>query len=345
MKNYCILIDPPYAVYYNDKLFDENDIYLNRDDILRPFINIKKFFNSLNISVHTVDKYFKNALNFKKYYYFSFGILNNYIELSQRKNVDLTAFVFLEPPLISKDIYNNLNNIIKYFSKVFLFNVIGDGYKITSANQAKLNLFYYPQAFKKVNINYWNNQRRSEIVMINGNKSKFFGKELYTKRIETLIELNKHFNADLYGTNWNKISWDSLSWSYLKNRNKIIDLYKGACKSKHEVLKNYKFSICFENFQMHGYVSEKIFDCFYVGTIPIYLGAPNINQLIPKETFIDFRLFSNYDHLIRELRSFDKYKLNIYKRNAKKFLTSNKNLKFYNSLINIVKKSIDVIKK
>jgi hypothetical protein len=337
MKNFCILIDPPYAVYYDDKVFDENDVYLNRDDVLRPFINIKKFLNSQNISVHTVDKYLKNELNFEKYYYFSFGILNNINKLSKKKNVNLVAFIILEPPLIGKSIYNKLKYITKYFDKVFLLNVIGDGYKIDLANQDKLNLFYHPNSFKEVNEDYWNNQRRSEIVLINGNKSKFFGKDLYTKRIEALINLNKFFKVDLYGTNWDKISWENLSWSYLKNRNKIIDLYKGQCKSKHEVLKNYKFSICFENSQIHGYVSEKIFDCFYAGTIPIYLGAPNISQLIPKETFVDFRLFSNYDSLTNELKTFNECKLNIYKSNSKKFIESNKNLKFYNSFINIIK--------
>ena len=44
-----------------------------------------------------------------------------------------------------------------------------------------------------------------------------------------------------------------------------------------------------------GYISEKIFDCFFAGTVPLYLGAPDIEDYIPADTFIDLRQF-------RELR-------------------------------------------
>ena len=34
--------------------------------------------------------------------------------------------------------------------------------------------------------------------------------------------------------------------------------------------------------EMKGYISEKIFDCFYSGTIPIYLGAKDVKTIFPK---------------------------------------------------------------
>ncbi|MCL1721757.1 glycosyltransferase family 10, partial [Vibrio parahaemolyticus] len=50
--------------------------------------------------------------------------------------------------------------------------------------------------------------------------------------------------------------------------------YKGSVESKTHTLKNYKFCICFENAQMiEGYITEKIFDCFFSATVPIYWGA------------------------------------------------------------------------
>jgi hypothetical protein len=60
-------------------------------------------------------------------------------------------------------------------------------------------------------------------------------------------------------------------------------------------LEKYKFSICYENARdTPGYITEKIFDCFFAGCVPIYWGANNITDHIPKECFIDKRDFEDY---------------------------------------------------
>jgi hypothetical protein len=54
------------------------------------------------------------------------------------------------------------------------------------------------------------------------------------------------------------------------------------------VYSQYKFIICFENSKTPGYVTEKIFNVFLSGSIPIYDGAPNINDYIQPGTFIQY---------------------------------------------------------
>ena len=66
-------------------------------------------------------------------------------------------------------------------------------------------------------------------------------------------------------------------------------------------MSNYTFALCFENMAMQGYVTEKIFDCFYAGTIPLYLGASDISELLPKEAFIDCRQFSSWTQIADEI--------------------------------------------
>ena len=74
--------------------------------------------------------------------------------------------------------------------------------------------------------------------------------------------------------------------------------FKGSIRSKHEILEEYKFSICYENARdIPGYITEKIFDCFFAGCIPVYWGASNITQYIPENTFIDRRKFDSYKRL------------------------------------------------
>ncbi len=71
---------------------------------------------------------------------------------------------------------------------------------------------------------------------------------------------------------------------------------------------------------MSGFVTEKIFDCFYAGTIPVYLGAPDIEKYVPKECFIDMRNFKDYGKLRQFLKSLTKSEINAYKENARKYL-------------------------
>ena len=61
-----------------------------------------------------------------------------------------------------------------------------------------------------------------------------------------------------------------------------IDLYGNGSprpiRFKEEALLDYRFSIVIENSKTDNYFTEKLIDCFMVGTVPIYWGAPNIDK-------------------------------------------------------------------
>jgi hypothetical protein len=64
--------------------------------------------------------------------------------------------------------------------------------------------------------------------------------------------------------------------------------YFGPTNAKLETLSNYAFVIAFENTDYHGYISEKIFDAFLAGAIPLYWGGGRLLKgTIPEESFID----------------------------------------------------------
>jgi hypothetical protein len=70
------------------------------------------------------------------------------------------------------------------------------------------------------------------------------------------------------------------------------------------VFNKYKFVICFENSYADGYITEKIFNCFFAKTIPIYKGSPIVEKYFNISTFIDVRnLNKNNIDLIKELNS------------------------------------------
>jgi len=182
------------------------------------------------------------------------------------------------------------------------------------------------------------------------NKFSNHKNELYSKRIEA-IEYYENIEDtifDFYGFGWDKSYsfphvYNLIKWfhRYKLTRGlvKVINLiplklnpllktyncYKGSVEDKYAVLKNYKFSICYENvFGVKGYITEKIFDCFKNGVVPIYLGPDNIEEIIPKEAFIDRRNFTSEEEVLNHLINIDQTKYEKYLRAANSFLSSNK---------------------
>ena len=72
---------------------------------------------------------------------------------------------------------------------------------------------------------------------------------------------------------------------------------KGArkhLKTKTTALKDYMFSITVENTKEDYWFTEKILDCFAVGTIPIYWGCPSIGDFFDTNGIL---IFDNIDEL------------------------------------------------
>ncbi|PIN06054.1 Fucosyltransferase [Handroanthus impetiginosus] len=73
----------------------------------------------------------------------------------------------------------------------------------------------------------------------------------------------------------------------LENANIKIDSYGGCHRNrdgrvdKVETLKRYKFSLAFENSIEEDYVTEKFFQSLVAGSVPVVIGAPNIEDFAP----------------------------------------------------------------
>lgn len=58
--------------------------------------------------------------------------------------------------------------------------------------------------------------------------------------------------------------------------------------SQTELFRNYKFHLALENSRCNDYVTEKIFLALTRGQVPVYLGAPNIDEFMPsKDAYIN----------------------------------------------------------
>ena len=79
----------------------------------------------------------------------------------------------------------------------------------------------------------------------------------------------------------------------------------GIVKDKIKFLSDYKFSLCFENSKADGYISEKLFEAFEAGTIPIYYGDDTVLELINNKSYIHIRDESEYDEKIKLIKKID----------------------------------------
>lgn len=92
-------------------------------------------------------------------------------------------------------------------------------------------------------------EKSKMISMIASNKRMCEG---HIKRLEWVERIGDQ--VDLYGRGFNEIA------------------------NKEDGLCDYMFSVAIENGQYETYFTEKLLDCFATGTIPVYLGAPDIEN-------------------------------------------------------------------
>jgi hypothetical protein len=95
--------------------------------------------------------------------------------------------------------------------------------------------------------------------------------KIYEKsKLVSMVSSNKNMTVG----HKNRLQWVN------KLRGKL-DLFGRGFKTfdkKEDVLADYMFSVTIENDSYPTYWSEKILDCFACGTIPIYIGSPDIGD-------------------------------------------------------------------
>lgn len=334
-----IFIDPSYRVFDSDGLFDLTNPVLNRDDQLRPFHRLREHMASRGIIVHTADYLFKdNGQDVQQSDYYSLGLLDNFERVLLEGRARPAAFVIMEPPVVAPSLYEALPRLTAAFDKVYIHNVIGDGYSLDDVDATKLHRLYYPIPYNDVLEPYWGNSARMKrMVVINGSHNPLSkNREQYSLRINAMAELSKMGVIDLYGMGWDRWwSRQALWLPYWRNRRALMSIYKGKCASKFEVLQNYEFCLCFENMRMDGYITEKLFDCLYAGTIPLYMGAPDILNDIPEDVFVDCRKYSTWQEMWEDVSAMSSERINEMKIAGRRFLASGMANKFYDSIKHI----------
>jgi hypothetical protein len=260
-----------------------------------------KLTNDISTSLITEDAYytFKDTNKFINYV---FPENLNITVVNDIKEADAELFAINFRNIPHK--YNNKINIILCIENCY-YHDLYDHYKIyKNYGNENIQIYFYNHISKLVltdkyiaipliysEINYFNRFYKT------------IEPSIYTsfedKKFCLFVSNNQH-----NGEYKNKIK------TFLQSINECdsLDIYKSelgnaSCFHSIEflnVLNRYKFIFVCENSITDGYVTEKIFNCYFSRCIPIYFGAKNIEYYFNSNTFINMNDFDKNKDKIKE---------------------------------------------
>lgn len=313
-----------YNIYNKNKMLTDPSSAVG-DNLMYPFFYLAEQLRKMGHLANTIDS--NDLKKFDAIVFVEFpGINNKYLKRLIKNGFKNLYLIALESPIIKPENYNKENH--KHFKKVFTFN----DNLIDNKKYFKINYSHKIPS----NFDFSLNKKEKLCTIIAGNKVVKHPSELYTERIKAIrwFETNHPEDFDLYGNGWDEHNFQGrILGVNIARLNRLTFLakilrpyypsYKRTVKSKIETYKKYKFSICYENARdFSGYITEKIFDCFFGGCVPIYWGAKNITNRIPQNAFINKKKFQTYDALYSYIKNMpDKEYLN-YLKSIEDFLKS-----------------------
>jgi hypothetical protein len=141
--------------------------------------------------------------------------------------------------------------------------------------------------------------------------------DLYETMIQAAENLAPRPGFRLFGQGWPAARQHSGRFRRIR-----FDQEPVECDDKLATISNYRFNLCLENCEYPGYLTEKIFDAMLAGTVPVYRGAPDVTDFVPKECFIEVRSCSDWDALWQRLAAMTQDEWERYRHAIEGFLAS-----------------------
>ena len=149
-------------------------------------------------------------------------------------------------------------------------------------------------------------------------------------------ELSQYKRVDCLGKRLNNTKNNNLTGRYTGPS------CSGLGPSNVEVLKPYKFNICFENKSLRGYTTEKIWWGFLSKTVSIYWGDPDIYQDFNRGSFLCRNDYGTNEEFIQKIKQLDNddeaylSMVNTYPISDKSILDKQKIINFFGKINELI---------
>lgn len=305
-----------YRGYANNELFDRGAGEANGEFYL-PYALLRERFRAEGVELNTPDVNARRPVAFELH-------IN-----CRRLNPSARAYVYLyENPLIRP--LNRNRDALSRYSKWFAW----DGELLDDPRAIRLP---YPNRLVMEG-SAGPSERPLFLALVASNKALAIRdpRDQYEERVRILDWYERHSPGDfhLYGRGWERPA--ALPGRMGRVRNQMRKLlgrflpsqspyatWRGPVDDKIKLLSRARFCIAHENCRdLPGYVTEKLFDCFRAGCVPVYVGPSEIADLVPGDCFIDGRLFAHPAELDAHLRSINDVAYRSYQGRIRAFLES-----------------------
>ncbi len=339
-----LCIDPFTYHFEHDRLFASDSARgIGADTMNGPFIHLREWFAERGIPVHTADRLQRGEVGRARNIVMSFGMRGRYHTLGRRDDVLLSTFFAFESPVVDPKLYRAFPDIASHFKRLYSFSDAESLIPVVGSRVDVLK-FEIPYPIDAIRADLFARRDRKFLVMINHNKlPPLYWNELYTERMRAVAFFSRTQDIDLYGRAWEGPAylmgipmwvpgtlqhlhrWLRKQWQRIRPDPLLVAarrVYRGFVPDKLGTLSEYTFCLCFENVVLNGWITEKLFDCFVVGTIPIFLGAPDVQDYVPRECYIDMRDFADYAELLTYLKAVSPEQIEAYREAAREFMLS-----------------------
>lgn len=134
--------------------------------------------------------------------------------------------------------------------------------------------------------------------------------ELKRKKIEESL-LNRKFcnfiySNSMYSTPLREQFFLQLSkYKKVDSGGRLLNNIGGPVEDKLNFIKDYKFTIAFENSSISGYTTEKLLEPMAANSLPIYWGNPNVYLDFNPDSFLNIQDFPSFAEAIDEIIRLD----------------------------------------
>jgi hypothetical protein len=336
MRPACLYVNHFFA---NDEIFNAGNPVLNQNNQLEPYRRLKEAFARRGYELRTQDFHSPAASDVVLY-------ADMPKALPRAVDAAKSYLLIFETQLIVPANWKERSHA--RFKKIFTWSEE----KIREDRRYVKFNFPQPMPWPESEVGF--EPRTKLCCLISGGKLSLHPKELYSERIRWIkwFEKNHPQDFDLFGSGWERMWMTGPLWIRAINKLPIWRriLYppfksnRGRIADKFEVMENYKFAICLENARdIEGYITEKIFDCFFAGCITLYWGAPDIADKIPADCFIDLRKFSSKEQVYELMSRMSQHEFEGYQQRIRAYLKSPKFKPFTSEFFaeTIVRNTID----
>lgn len=227
-----------------------------------------------------------------------------------------------ESPMIASRFYA----FFRHFSGLFTYTLAFAGMKRLTHPRTTFLSIRFPVSWDKTLPPAIPFSSKETLALIAANKSApawkaLLMKMLYGPKVRLIYPLRKRLVSSLAKSG--VIHLYGKGWDADPDLN-VRKVYKGMVPAggKTDTLARYKFTLCFENAIFPGYLTEKIFDAFIAGSVPVYLGDPEVEKIVPKEAFIDARDYPDAEGLMDRLLEMSELEHEKFLNAGREFLLS-----------------------